>query len=87
MKLASKSAIESESSAKEGSNASRGSSEVPLKEAFPDSRNEERDDGLRGVVGRERGLRFADVDRWLLFPPSGVIEEDITAKVWRFINV
>ena len=68
MKLASKSAVESDSSAKEGSNASRGTADAPLKDALPDSCREEREDGRRGVVGRESGRRVADVDRWLLLP-------------------
>jgi hypothetical protein len=68
MKFASRSAIESDSSAKEGSNASRGTSEVPPSDALPDSRNEEREDGRRGVVGREIGLRVPEVDRFALLP-------------------
>jgi hypothetical protein len=63
IKFASKSAIESESSAKAGSNASMGASDIPPTLDFPDSRNDDREDGRRGVVGREMGLRFPEVDR------------------------
>ena len=77
MKLASKSAIESDNSAKEGSKASRGSSEAPLREALPDSRREEREEGRRGVVGRESGRRVPDVERGLLLAAWGVVEEDM----------
>ena len=70
------------SSAKEGSNASRGSSEAPLRDAFPDSRREEREDGRRGVVGREIGRLVADVERWLLLCAWGVVDEDMIARLW-----
>jgi len=92
--LASKSAIESDNSAKEGSNASSGSSEAPLRDALPDSRNEEREDGRRGVVGRESGLRDADVERRLLLPAWGVVEDDmmdrflsIVESTWRLYKM
>lgn len=81
MKLASRSAIESDSSANEGSNASRGTSEDPPRDALPDSRNEEREDGRRGVVGRERGLRVPEVERLVLLPACGVAEEDMMVTV------
>jgi hypothetical protein len=78
MKLASRSAIESESSANAGSKASRGASDAPPKLPLPDSRREEREDGRRGVVGRERGRRLPEVDRLMLLPPGwGVAEEDM----------
>ncbi len=67
-KVAAKSAIESDSSAKDGSKASRGTSELPLRDALPDSRNEDREEWRRGVVGRESGLRVAELERLLLLP-------------------
>jgi hypothetical protein len=45
--------------------------------AFPDSRKEDLEDGRRGVVGRERGLRLPEPDRFVLLPAWGVVEEDI----------
>ena len=46
--------------------------------ALPDSRREEREDGRRGVVGRERGRRVVEVERWMLLLPAwGVVEDDI----------
>lgn len=86
MKLASKSAIESESSAKEGSNASRGTSEAPLRDALPDSRSEEREDGRRGVVGRDIGRRVAEVERWLLLPAWGVVDEDMIGRECQLLE-
>jgi hypothetical protein len=79
MKFASRSAIESDNSAKEGSKASRGTSHAPPKLALPDSRREEREEGRRGVVGREMGLRLPDVERLILLPACGVVEEDMMA--------
>lgn len=88
MKLASRSAIESDSSAKEGSNASRGtSSDAPLREALPDSRKDERDDGRRGVVGRDSGLRVADVERFVLLSAWGVVEEDMIVKFCTSVSI
>lgn len=63
MKLASRSAMESESSAKAGSKLSRGNAEPPPVLDLPDSRKEEREAGRKGVVGRETGLRLADTAR------------------------
>lgn len=55
MKLASRSAIESDNSAKAGSNDSSGVSETPPVLALPDSRRDDLDDGRKGVVGRDVG--------------------------------
>lgn len=68
MKLASKSAIESDNSAKAGSKDSRGVSDAPPTLAFPDSRSDDLEDGRKGVVGREIGLRLRlpDVDLFAL---------------------
>jgi formylglycine-generating enzyme required for sulfatase activity len=57
--LASRSATASDNSAKAGSNVLSGNeAESPCTLLRAESRNEERDDGRRGVVGRER-----EVDR------------------------
>jgi hypothetical protein len=68
IKLASKSAIESDNSANAGSKASRGASDAPPMLAFPDSRKDDLDEGRKGVVGRERGLRLPEFDRFVLLP-------------------
>ena len=39
-----------------------GASDVPPTLDLPDSRKEDLEDGRSGVVGREMGLRFPDVD-------------------------
>lgn len=58
--LASRSATASESSAKAGSNVFSGNEAAsPCTLLRAESRNEERDEGRRGVVGRER-----EVERW-----------------------
>ena len=68
IKFASKSAIESENSANSGSKTSRGTAlEFPVL-ALPDSRRDDREEGRSGVVGRERGLRVPDVERFVLLP-------------------
>ncbi len=69
MKLASRSAMESESSAKAASRASRGKAELYVPEALGvkdwELRREVRDEGRRGVEGRDGGLlRVADVERF-----------------------
>jgi hypothetical protein len=76
MKLASRSAIESDSSANSGSKTSRGRG--PLLD-LPDSRREEREDARRGVVGRESGRRVAELERLVLLPAWGVVEDDMLA--------
>jgi hypothetical protein len=68
MKLASKSAIESDSSANAGSNTSKGAFDAPPMLDLPDSRREEREEGRSGVVGRESGLRLPEVERFTLLP-------------------
>lgn len=85
MKLASRSAIESESSANAGSRASSGVSDAPPKLPLPESRREDREEGRRGVVGRERGRRLPEVERLVLLPPAwGVAEEDMMSVVRRW---
>jgi hypothetical protein len=76
MKLASKSAMESDSSAKDGSNDSRGALDGPPMLDLPDSRKDEREDGRNGVVGRDVGLRLLEPDRLILLS-RGVSEADI----------
>ena len=77
--FASKSAIESDNSPKEGSNASRGTSLTPATLALDDSRKDEREDARNGVVGRERGCLEFDAERVILLrpPTCGVVEEDM----------
>lgn len=70
--------MESESSANAGSKASRGASDAPPKLPLPDSRSDERDEGRRGVVGRERGRRLPEVER-LMLPPAWGVPEDMMA--------
>jgi len=82
MKFASKSAIESDSSAKAGSKVSTGASDAPATLDLPDSRREEREDGRKGVVGRETGLRVPDVGRFTLLA-CGVVEDDMEEDMWR----
>jgi hypothetical protein len=63
--LASRSATASESSAKAGSNVLSGNeARSPCTLLRAESRNEERDEGRRGVVGREREVERAR--RWEL---------------------
>lgn len=54
--LASRSAKASESSAKAGSKVFNGNGSPPWVLRWADSRNEERDEGRRGVVGRDRDV-------------------------------
>ena len=67
MKFASRSAIESDSSAKAGSKDSRGNSEEPAPAAkLWESLREVLELGRKGVVGREEGrLRDCDAERLL----------------------
>jgi len=76
MKFASRSAIESDSSAKAGSKISKGASEMPPMLDLPDSRKDDLEDGRRGVVGRDVGRRVFEPDR-LMLPSSGLFEDDI----------
>lgn len=61
--LASRSAMASDSSAKAGSKALRGKAPSPAEPRLAESRRDEREEGRRGVVGREALVR--DVDRFL----------------------
>lgn len=72
--------MESDSSAKAGSKASSGASDVPFVLFLAESRKDDRDEGRRGVVGREIGPRLPDVERFMLLPACGVVEEDMA--VW-----
>lgn len=74
--MASKSAIESDNSANAGSNTSSGASELPPTLDLPDSRNEDFEEGRRGVVGREVGRRVPELERLMLLS-SGLFEADI----------
>lgn len=58
--------MESDSSAKAGSKLSSGASDPPFILDFLDSRREERDEGRKGVVGRDVGLRLFELDRLML---------------------
>jgi hypothetical protein len=80
MKLASKSAIESDNSAKAGSNDSRGASDAPMMLDLPDSRNDDREEGRKGVVGRDVGRRLLEPDLFVLLS-RGVVEDDIVLAV------
>ena len=70
--MASRSARESESSAKAGSIVSSGRVEDPLELALKprESRKDVRELDLKGVVGREEGAWLRDVDRLAL--PSAI---------------
>lgn len=59
--FASRSAMESESSAKAGSNALRGNAASLPPAPRAESRKEERDEGRNGVVGRDVRVREADL--------------------------
>jgi hypothetical protein len=76
IKFASKSAIESESSANDGSKDSRGASDGPPMLDLPDSRKDDREEGRKGVVGRDVGRRLLEPDRLVLLS-RGVAEDDI----------
>lgn len=58
--------MESDSSAKAGSKASRGALAYPLVLFLAESRSDEREEGRRGVVGREAGCRVAECERLAL---------------------
>jgi hypothetical protein len=65
--LASRSATASESSAKAGSNVLSGNDASPLTLFRAESRNEDRDEGRSGVVGRD--VRVRELDRFALESP------------------
>jgi hypothetical protein len=67
IKFASRSAIESDNSANAGSKVSKGVSDT-LVLALADSRKDDREEGRKGVVGRDTGPRLPDVDRFMLLP-------------------
>ena len=75
MKLASRSAIESESSAKAGSIVSRGRFDCPplLVGRLRVLRNDVRELGLKGVVGREAGGWLRDADGLALISAIGAV--------------
>lgn len=79
--FASRSAIESESSAKAGSKALRGKCPSPPLASRAESRNEERDEGRNGVVGRD--VWFREVGR-----RSGELaaSEDIVRRTRRILR-
>ena len=60
MKLASRSVIESANSANAGSRDSRGVYDAPPTLDLPESRRDDREDGRRGVDGREGGRRLIE---------------------------
>jgi hypothetical protein len=76
MKLASKSAIESDNSANAGSKDSRGASDAPMRLDLPDSLKDDRDEGRKGVVGRDVGRRHLEPDLLVLLS-RGVVEDDM----------
>lgn len=80
MRFASKSAIESDNSAKAGSNDSRGACDAPIALDLPDSLNDDRDKGRRGVVGRDVGRRVLEPDLLVLLS-RGVVEDDMIMNV------
>jgi hypothetical protein len=80
MKLASKSAIESDNSAKAGSKDSRGASDAPMMLDLPDSLSDDRDEGRRGVVGRDVGRRLFEPDLLVLLS-RGVVDDDMVLAV------
>lgn len=68
--FASRSAIESDNSPNEGSNASIGTSFAPAILARADSRKDDRDEARKGVVGREIGPLDLEFDRVRPLPTS-----------------
>jgi len=71
--LASRSAIASDSSAKAGSNALSGNDASPLTLSRAESRNEDRDEGRSGVVGRDERVR--ELDRFAPESPLSAPED------------
>jgi hypothetical protein len=78
--LASKSAMASDSSAKAGSNVLSGNDASPSPTLRADSRKDDREDGLNGVVGRD--VRVRDVDRCRVALQGG--SADMFAVLSRF---
>ncbi len=81
IKLASRSAIESDSSAKAGSKDSSGAFDAPPMLDLPESRRDDREEGRRGVVGREVGRRLLEPGRLMLLS-MGVVDADM-AQYWQ----
>lgn len=68
--FASRSAMASDSSPKAGSNALRGKELASPPALRAESRNDDRDEGRRGVVGR--GVRVRELERLSLDPGTSV---------------
>ena len=77
--FASKSAIASASSPNAGSNVFSGNEAPPATLSLAESRKEEREEGRRGVVGRD--VREREVDRFLLESRCS-LEAMMKIRVW-----
>jgi hypothetical protein len=85
IKFASRSAIESDNSAKAGSNDSRGASDAPIPLDLPDSLSDDREEGRRGVVGRDVGRRLLEPDLLVLLS-RGVVDDDMILAVVHMLQ-